>query len=203
MSTRRRLALALALPAVLLGGPLVGSASADVQTPAPTVAAGGSGSLSFAATADRAAPITRVDLALPVDAPLLDVSVPAVDGWTSTTTTSVTPSCGAKAVSHVTWTATGGGIAPEGTGSFALQVGRFPAAADQLTYEGSVTYADGTVVGWSRPGSTAAARPVPFLDLARSAATPTVAVSAEPSTRPAPATTPTAGWFTNLMTSIG
>jgi hypothetical protein len=157
MSTRRRLALAIAVPAVLLGGPLAGSAMAAPQLPTPAVVAGGSGTLTFAATAEHGAPITRIDLALPVDTPLLGVTVPAVDGWTSATTDTVTPSCGAKAVDHVTWTATGAGDAPQG--DFALQVGRFPAAADRLQYSGTVTYADGTVASLADAGTVSAAPP--------------------------------------------
>jgi hypothetical protein len=121
--------------------------------------AGGPGTLTFAAAAQRPTPITKVEVTLPVDTPMQDVTVPPTAGWTSAATTAPLPSCGAEAVNHVTWTATGAGIAPQGTGSFALQVGRFPDAADQVVYQGRVTYADGTVVNWtaSEVASTPAA----------------------------------------------
>lgn len=202
MPTRRRLALALVFPAVLLGGPLAGSASADVETPTTVKAA--PGTLTFAARAQETTPITKVEVTLPVDSPMLDVTVPAVDGWTSAASTVAVPSCGAEAVDHVTWTATGAGIGPEGTGTFALQVGRFP-AVDQLELGGLVTYADGRVVSWTEAASTTPARPTtPFLDLTPGTAPPAVAVSAapRPTVAPVPATSGWMGTVLNLVTSL-
>jgi hypothetical protein len=98
-------------------------------------------------------------------------------GWTSATTNAALPSCGDATVSSVTWTAAGGGIAPQHTGNFAIQVGSF-AQSDQMEFDGVVTYADGRVVSWSQtegvrtPGSAIAG-------LASGGATSAVTVSAE------------------------
>ena len=201
MPARRRLML-LVVPAALLAGPLADSASASVQipafanvtAPAPAAVAGGPGTLTFAAVAQERTPITKVKVALPVDTPLQDVTVPAMDGWTSAATTAPLPSCGAEAVNHVTWTATGDGIAPQGTGSFALQVGRFPNAADQVVYQGVVTYADGSVVRWTEP------------ELSSTPATTVAVRAASTAPRPVDAAPATRGtWmsrFVNLVMSV-
>lgn len=202
MSARRRLLITLALPAALLVGPVAGSASADVEmpaypsTPAPATVAGGPGTLTLAAAAQGATPITEVEVTLPVDTPFQDVTVPAVDGWTSAAGTANLPSCGAEAVNHVTWTATGAGIAPQGTGSFALQVGRFPAAADQVVYQGTVTYADGTTVPFTEPGAAGAARPGAPVAVSAASTAPRLDVA------PAPVT---GGWmnsFVRMLTPV-
>lgn len=185
----RRLLLATVLPAALLAGPLAGAASASTPAPAPAVTSPVSGTLTFAARAEEGTPITKVEVDLPIGTPMQDVTVPAMDGWTSASTTVPLPSCGAEAVNSVTWTATGGGVAPAGTGNFAIQVGRV-ADADQVVFSGLVTYADGTVAGWTEQAVTGApALPAPFFQLARGTqATPdaaAVTVNAAP-TAPRP-----------------
>jgi periplasmic copper chaperone A len=155
----RRLLFATVLPAALLAGPVAGSAFADTPTPvAPT--SGGPGTVTFAAAAGQT-PIKTIEVDLPIGTPLRDVSVPATPGWTSSTTKAALPSCGDETVSSVTWTATGGGIAAQHTGSFAIQVGSFP-KTDQMEFDGVVTYADGKVANWTQqegvgaPGSALA-----------------------------------------------
>jgi uncharacterized protein len=191
----RRLLPALVLPAVLLAGPLADSAFADVQTTAPGAVPGGTGTVTFTATAGTS-PITRVEVALPTDTPLMDVTVPAVDGWTSATTDALLPSCGAETVNHVTWTATGG--APTATGDFAIQVGQFPKqSAEQVVFTGVVTHADGTVERFTEPEAPATP------NVGASA----VAVRAEASApAPAPAlnlTPPAQGtWLTRMVTLL-
>lgn len=143
----RRLLLATAIPVALLAGPVAGSASADTPTPgAPT--SEGPGTVTFAAAAGQT-PIKQIEVDLPLGTPLRDVTVPATAGWTSATTNAALPSCGDETVSSVTWTAAGGGIAPQQTGSFAIKVGSFP-KSDQMEFDGVVTYADGRVVSWTQ-----------------------------------------------------
>jgi hypothetical protein len=184
MSIRRKLVVA-ALPAALLAGPLAGAAYAETPAPAFDIArstpvAGGAGTLTF--TPSGASPVTQVDVALSHDAPLLGVTVPTKAGWDAATTTYVTPSCGDKAVDHVTWTASGApGAAADG---FALNVGRFPAAADQITYTGTVTHADGTVEPFSATAGALGS---------------SVAVRAE---APAPVAPAPTSWMTRLVTLV-
>jgi Domain of unkown function (DUF1775) len=143
----RRLLLATVIPAALLAGPVAGSASAD--TPPPGAVSGASGTVTFAAAAAGQSPITKIEVDLPTGTPLRDVTVPAMAGWTSATTKAALPSCGDEAVSSVTWTASGSGVAPQPAGEFAIQVGSFP-ATDQMEFTGAVTYADGRVVGFTQ-----------------------------------------------------
>ena len=186
----RRLLCATALAAGLLVGPLAGSALAHVEAEAPAAVQGGSGTVTFVAEAEEKAPLTRIEVALPADTPLGDVTVPPKDGWTSATATAVPATGGAPVVSRVTWTASGTGIAPEGKGEFPIAVGRFPDAA-QVVFKALVTYADGTVVSWielQAPGGPEPDQPAPVLQLGAAApasATAAVAVTAEPAPAPA------------------
>jgi periplasmic copper chaperone A len=185
----RRLLVAL-VPAVLLVGPLAGVASAHVEAQAPGATRGGSGTVTFAAEAEETTPLTKLEVALPADPPLVDVTVPPKDGWTSQI-----------AGDRVTWTATGPGVAPEQTGEFPLAVGRFP-DTDRVVFKALVTYADGSVVSWieeQAPGAPEPELPAPVLELAPgtaaavdpspAAAAPTapVVATAEPAPAPEPA----------------
>lgn len=202
----RRLLLAAA-PVLLLVGPLCGVAYAHVEASADGATRGGAGTVTFAAEAEEKTPMTKVEIALPGDTPLLGVTVPAKDGWASAVTAAApavpTTDGGAPAtevVSRVTWTATAGGIAPEEKGEFPIQVGRFPDTG-RVAFKALVTYADGTVVSWieqQAPGSPEPEQPAPVLDLAPGNAAPAgataaaepsamaMAVTAEPTAEPTP-----------------
>ena len=191
----RRVLLATVLPAALLAGPVAGSASADTAT--PDVISGAPGTVNFAASGST--PITKIEVDLPISTPMRDVTVPAMPGWSASTTSAALPSCGDQAVSSVTWTATG---APQLTGSFALQVGAFP-TTDQMDFTGTITYADGRAVTWTQPEAIGADRAA----LPSLGATPAVTVTAR-STAPQPTAlqptvlTPTGNWMTTFVRMV-
>ena len=202
----RRLLLATALPAALLAGPMAGAAMADTPT-APDIS-GTSGSVTFAAAAEGTA-IKQIEVDLPMGTPMRDVTVPNMAGGTSATTTAALPSCGDQTVSSVTWTASGGGTAPQQPGSFAIQVGAFPAHADQMEFTGTVTYADGKVVNFDQPAGTQATDFARTLSSSDAAVTVTAKSTAgttavQPVAPAAPALAPTTSVnpITNWMTTV-
>ena len=73
----RRLLLAFLVAVGLLVGPLAGAALAHVEADAPGATRGGAGTVTFGAEAEEKTPLTRIEVALPADTPLLDVTVPA------------------------------------------------------------------------------------------------------------------------------
>jgi hypothetical protein len=179
----RRLLLAFVLAAGLLVGPFAGAAFAHVEAQAPGAVRGGSGTVTFVAEAEEKTPLTKIEVALPADNPLLDVTVPAKDGWTVATTPAA-----AGPVVRVIWTAAGSGIEPEGKGEFPIQVGRFPDTG-QVVFKALVTYADGTVVSWIEqpvPGGPEPEQPAPVLELAAGTATAASAPASAPESAPAP-----------------
>lgn len=179
----RRLPVAAAA-AVLLMVPFAGVAFAHVEAESDG-AAGGSGTVTFTVPTEKDVPTTKVEIAFPVDTPLVGIAPEPVDGWTSALTTAppAAPITGpdgqpvTELVTRVTWTATAGGIPPEESGEFAVAVGRFP-DADSVEFKALQTYGDGSVVSWieEQPeGAPEPEHPAPVLDLAGGAS-----MSAEP-----------------------
>jgi hypothetical protein len=73
-----------------------------------------------------------------------------------------------EAVSKVTWTATGAGVAQDEFGLFTLLVGTVPSATSKLVFKTLQTYGDGEVVSWIEPivkGTPEPEHPTPILKL--------------------------------------
>lgn len=196
--------LVVLVAAVLGAGLLLAApALAHVSIDAPGATQGGDAVLRINVPneSDKAS-TTRVQLALPTDAPIASVLVQAIPGWTFTTTTTklakpITTDDGTvtEAVSEIDWKATGGGIAPGQFQQFVVDAGSLPDTST-LVLPAIQTYSDGTVVKWierAAPGSTSEpAHPPPALSLAPASgrAAPVAAAS---SAAPTPAKSSTTG----------
>ncbi|QNK81697.1 YcnI family protein [Nakamurella sp. PAMC28650] len=197
MRTRRLLA-ATAFIAVLLIGPLAGAASAHVVVTAPGATQGGDGVLTFRVPTEKDVPTTKVEVALPTDTPITNVSVRPRTGWTEKVTTAV-PVAPLKAengqavteiVTRITWTATAGGIAPHQFDEFEVLADPLP-KVKQLVFKVLQTYGDGSVVSWIQlpvAGAPEPDFPAPVLSLAADTTPAGAAVAADVS-QVTPATT--------------
>ena len=176
----RHLLIAAVIPGILIAGPLAGSALAHVEVDAPDAAQGGSGTVTFSAESEETTPLKKLEVVFPAETPMAKVTVPPMDGWTSTVSNGDSQN-GDPTVSRITWTATALGVPPGQTGKFAIQVGRFPEAAE-VVMKALVTYADGDVVSWielQAPGGPEPDHPAPVLKLSPGASeATTVAASA-------------------------
>jgi len=97
----------------------------------------------------------------PTDLPLLTVDVLPVPGWTAKVTTRAlaTPvrtddGPVGQVVSDITWTATGGGIAPGQYEDFVVAAGQGPAKAGTVVFKTLQTYSSGEVVRWIQVASS-------------------------------------------------
>jgi uncharacterized protein YcnI len=91
----------------------------------------------------------------PTALPLLTVDVLPIPGWTSVVHTQtlakpVQTDDGpvSQIVTDVTWTATGGGIAPGQYEDFEVAAGLVPSHAGQLVFKALQTYSSGEIVRW-------------------------------------------------------
>ncbi|MBT3154876.1 YcnI family protein [Streptomyces sp. CHD11] len=98
---------------------------------------------------------TKVEVTFPSDHPLASVMPQPVEGWDIKVTTSKLDKPlemhGKKineAVSKVTWTAKGDGIAPGFFQKFPVSVGTLPEDADELVFKALQTYSNKEVVRW-------------------------------------------------------
>jgi uncharacterized protein YcnI len=155
---------------------LAAPAAAHVTVNPSSAAQGSFTALAFRVPNETASTNTvKVDVKLPDDHPLAFVSVKPHSGWTFTTTkaklaTPITTDDGqvTEAVSEITWTATGPGIAPGEYDDFEISVGPLPTDTDSLTFKAIQTYSDGTEVSWIElpgAGGTEPEHPAPVLDL--------------------------------------
>ncbi|MFI2783988.1 YcnI family protein [Streptomyces sp. ALB3] len=151
-----RIALAggVAASTVLL---LAGTASAHVSVqPQGEAAKGGYATVNFKVPNERDnASTVKLEINFPTDHPLASVSPQPVAGWKIDVTKSKLAKPlevhGKKineAVSKVTWTADGSGIAPGFFQQFPLSVGQLPEDADQLVFKALQTYSNKEVVRW-------------------------------------------------------
>jgi uncharacterized protein YcnI len=119
---------------------------------------------------------TKLEVDFPVDQhPLTSVAPQPVPGWTIKITKSklakpVKSDEGtiSEAVSKVTWTADGTGIAPGFFQKFPVSVGKLPENTDQLTFKALQTYSNHEVVRWielQQKGQQEPANPAPVLQL--------------------------------------
>lgn len=155
---RRVAATAAGALALVLVGAL--PASAHVEVSSEDAAPGGFGLLVFQVPNETdSATTTKVEVQLPTDTPLAEVTTTPTPGWTISTQTSKLPkpvdvegATVTEAVTKVTWTADkGGGIGPEQFEQFELSAGPFPEGVDSMSFPTTQTYNDGEVVHWNQP----------------------------------------------------
>ncbi|MEU3095657.1 YcnI family protein [Streptomyces sp. NPDC006967] len=118
---------------------------------------------------------TKVEVTFPTDHPLSSVMPQPVEGWDITVTKSKLDKPlevhGKKineAVSTVTWTAKGDGIAPGFFQKFPVSVGTLPEDADELVFKALQTYSNKEVVRWievPQEGQDEPDHPAPVLTL--------------------------------------
>ncbi|MFI6344924.1 YcnI family protein [Streptomyces sp. NPDC050560] len=119
---------------------------------------------------------TKLEVTFPYDEhPLASVSPQPVPGWTVKITKSKLskPLKGEggtidEAVSKVTWTADGKGVAPGFFQEFPVSVGSLPEDTDQLVFKALQTYSNKEVVRWIEPaqeGQEEPDNPAPVLKL--------------------------------------
>jgi uncharacterized protein YcnI len=125
------------------------------------------------------ATVTKLELDLPANTPLLGVAPQAMAGWTATVTSTklakpVTTDDGqiTEAVSQVVWTANdpAAGVAQDQFGAFTLLVGTLPSNTTKVAFKAVQTYSDGTVTSWIEPvvkGAPAPEHPMPILTLTK------------------------------------
>lgn len=162
---RRRAAVVLtaATAALLLGA---GTASAHVAVTPDSVAPGSYSTVGFRVPNESdAAATTTVQIQLPTDTPFAFVSAQQSPGWTITTAETAFPAPVTvgdftvdKAISTVTFTADGAGLAAHEFTVFTLLLGPIP-DVESLTFAAVQTYDDGTVVSWNQPTPASGAEP--------------------------------------------
>jgi len=180
-----------------LVGPLAGVALAHVEVNAtPDATQGGSAALSFEVPSEKEVSTVSVEIALPTETPILDVTVPPIDGWELSLRTAAAPAglTGqdgqpvTEVVSSVVWTAIGVGIPPEESVDFVIGAGRLP-TVDRISFPVAQTYSDGSVVSWAQESVDGAGEPdfpapviflAPGVEPAPAAPTPSEANSQAP-----------------------
>ena len=125
------------------------------------------------------ATVTKLELDLPTNTPLLGVKAQTIPGWTATVTSTklakpVTTDDGqiTEAVSQVVWTANDptAAIPQDQFGAFTIIVGTLPSNTSKVAFKAVQTYSDGNVVSWIEPvvkGSPAPEHPTPILTLTK------------------------------------
>lgn len=185
--TRTVARLCAALFTLALVG-IAGPVSAHVNVSSTDAAQGGFGKVVFRVpTESDTASTTKLVVTLPKEAPFAFVSVGAKPGWKIETTTAkldqptkVGNSTITEAISTISWTATGDGIAPSQFDEFAISGGPFP-DADQMAFSAVQTYSDGKVVAWDQPqtGDAEPEHPAPALTLVASTGDDSESTAAE------------------------
>ncbi|HEY2834808.1 MAG TPA: YcnI family protein [Sporichthyaceae bacterium] len=132
-----------------------GGAAAHVTVHSADAKPGGSGTLIFQVPNEEAnASTTKIEIDLPTDTPLSDVSATAPSGWKAdVTSTSIVFS--------------GGQITGDNDEEFPVRVGKLPSSGT-VVFKALQTYSDGNVVRWieqAAPGAPEPAHPAPTLDL--------------------------------------
>jgi len=167
------------LGALMLAGP----SSAHVTVHPDSMPAGsGDIELTFRVPNERDnANTVGLQVFFPTNFPLLTVNVLPVTGWiatvaTQTLSTPIQSSDGPvnQVVTQVTWTATGGGIAPGQYQDFDVSAGQAPSEAGQAVFKALQTYSSGEVVRWIEVPSAQDPNPptpAPILTLTKTAAT--------------------------------
>ncbi|MFC7973870.1 YcnI family protein [Streptomyces cinereoruber] len=174
VSTRAALAGGIALSSVVL---LSGTAFAHVSVqPQGEAAKGGYATVNIKVPNERDnASTVKLEVNFPLDHPLASVMPQPVPGWKAEVTKSKLDKPlelhGKKineAVSKVTWTADGSGIAPGFFQTFPLSLGQLPEDVDQLVLKSIQTYSNKEVVRWieeQKEGAEEPQNPAPVLKL--------------------------------------
>jgi uncharacterized protein YcnI len=132
-----------------------GGASAHVTVHSADAKPGGSGTLVFKVPNEESnATTTKIEIDLPTDTPLSDVTAQAPSGWQASVT-------GTQIVFS------GGTISGDDDQEFPVKVGKLP-NTDKVVFKAVQTYSNGDVVRWieqSAEGAPEPAHPAPTLDL--------------------------------------
>lgn len=170
---------------------LAAPAAAHVTVNPDEATKGGYARLAFRVpTESDTASTTKLEVALPTDAPLTSVSTMPVPGWSATVErrkldqplnrngTQIT-----EVPSRIIWTAgPGAAIKPGQFQEFAISAGPLPDSVDRLVFKALQTYSDGTVVRWIEEppanGGAEPENPAPVVKLiGPAAATPSAAAA--------------------------
>lgn len=149
--------------------------SAHVTVSMPVPPDDGLGTLWFQVPSEETTAHTvTLTVQLPTEKPIAFVSTMPVDGWTVSTTTKKfdkpMKTDGfelTKAISSVTWTATGPGLAPGEFTQFLISGGPLPDSGS-VRFPATQTYDDGTVVEWNqvpKEGAEEPEHPAPTLEI--------------------------------------
>jgi periplasmic copper chaperone A len=132
-----------------------GGAAAHITVHSTDAKPGGSGTLIFKVPNEEAnASTTKVEIDLPTDTPLSDVTATAPSGWRAD-------------VTSASVVFSGGQITGDNDQEFPVRVGRLPSSG-KVVFKALQTYSDGNVVRWveqSASGTPQPAHPAPTLDL--------------------------------------
>lgn len=174
--TSVRLGAALAAGALLL---IPTAAQAHVGVSSPDASREGFGKVVFRVpTESDTASTTSLRITLPKGQPLAFVSTQAKPGWKVKVTTSKLDeplkteyATVTKAVTAITWTSNGDGVAPGEFDEFAISAGPLP-DAESMSFDARQTYSDGEVVDWNQKqtGDEEPEHPAPVLTLAAASA---------------------------------
>jgi periplasmic copper chaperone A len=153
---RRTVVVVLSL-SFLVTWALATPAWAHVTVHPPTLPAGSRDiELTFRVPNERDnASTVKAQVFFPTALPLLTVDVLPIPGWASVVHTQtlakpIQTDDGpvSQIVTDVTWTATGGGIAPGQYEDFVVAAGSVPSHASQLVFKALQTYSSGEIVRW-------------------------------------------------------
>lgn len=167
MKTSIRRTLETAISATLAVGFLAAgaaAASAHVTVDPSSTSAGGFTKLTFSVPNESdTAKTNRLEVNLPTDTPLTNVSVRPMDGWKAQIVTTALPkpvqvegATVTKAPTSVIWTADAAHqIGQNEFQTFTISVGRLPAAGTTVILPAAQGYTDGTTVKWADAESPA------------------------------------------------
>ncbi|MGW3493330.1 YcnI family copper-binding membrane protein [Streptomyces sp. NPDC001020] len=123
---------------------------------------------------------TKLEVSFPADHPLASVMPQPIEGWDAHVTKSKLDKPLTlhgqqidKAVTKVTWTATGKGIQPGYFQKFPLSIGPLPENTDQLVFKALQTYSNKEITRWIEPqkkGQPEPGNPAPVLELTTASA---------------------------------
>jgi uncharacterized protein len=151
-------------------------AAAHVTVNPSSAPKGGFQVLSFNVPNEEAdANTVKLEVTMPTKYPIAFVSYQPMAGWTvdvekTTLAKPVKTDDGeiTEAVSKITWTATGDGLAPGQFDLFTISAGPLPTKTSKLTFKAVQTYSNGDVVSWIQQtvkGAPEPEHPAPTLTL--------------------------------------
>jgi uncharacterized protein YcnI len=151
-------------------------AGAHVSITPSSAPKGGFQVLSFNVPSEEAdANTVKLEVTIPTKNPIAFVSYQPMTGWTvdvekTTLAKPVKSDDGdvTEAVSKITWTATGDGLAPGQFDLFTISAGPLPTKTNKLTFKAIQTYSNGEVVSWIQQtvkGAPEPEHPAPTLTL--------------------------------------